>query len=323
MTSLLYFSVEGVACAIPNENTLFVVQMIALTQPAVPERGVAGNANIEGTILPVYSLRRLLGIVDRPPRPSDILIITQAGPVTVALWVDEISNVMDRPAHVDTTSGGDIFGLHISSDGVVIIDDLPVFLREADPDTIRALLPPSSKEVAGDVEYPARAQAILEKRAKKMARPVITENRAAPVEVLKFRLAYQEYAFSMDHIREVVLTGKITPVPGTPKYITGICAIRGEIISLVDLREFFEIRGKGLTDLNRVIVITDGTMTFGILADFITGIGMIQKEMLKSVSPGQTQIGEKYLLGAVNDLIVLDAAQLMADPAMVINSTGN
>jgi chemotaxis signal transduction protein len=127
----------------------------------------------------------------------------------------------------------------------------------------------------------------------------------------------------MDHIREVVLTGKITPVPGTPKYITGICAIRGEIISLVDLREFFEIHGKGLTDLNRVIVITDGTITFGILADFITGIGMIQKEMLTPVSPGQTQIGEKYLLGAVNDLIVLDAAQLMADPAMVIDCTGN
>ena len=151
----------------------------------------------------------------------------------------------------------------------------------------------------------------------------MTETGAAPVEVLKFRLAYQEYAFSMDHIREVVLTGEITPVPGTPKYITGICAIRGEIVSLVDLREFFEIRGKGLTDLNRVIVITDGTITFGILADFITGIGMIKKEMLAPVRPGQTQIGEKYLLGAVNDLIVLDVARLMADPAMVINSTGN
>jgi len=323
MASLLYFSVEGIACAIPNTDTLFVVQMIALTQPALPESGVAGKADIEGTILPVYSLRQLLGFVDRPPRPSDILIITQAGPATVALWADETSVVMDLPAHTDTESRSDIPGLHISSDGVVIIDDLPVFLREADPDTIHAALPSPCKAVVADVEDPARARVILEKRAKKMARPVMTETGAAPVEVLKFRLAYQEYAFSMDHIREVVLTGEITPVPGTPKYITGICAIRGEIVSLVDLREFFEIRGKGLTDLNRVIVITGGTITFGILADFITGIGMIQKEMLTPVSLGQTQIGEKYLLGAVNDLIVLDAAQLMADPAMVINSTGN
>ena len=128
MTSLLHFSVEGIACAIPNVDTQFVVQMIALTQPAVSERGVAGKANIEGTILPVYSLRQLLGFVDRPPRPSDILIITQAGPATVALWVDETSDVTDRPALADTKSCGDIPGLHISSDGVVIIDNLPVFL---------------------------------------------------------------------------------------------------------------------------------------------------------------------------------------------------
>ena len=154
-----------------------------------------------------------------------------------------------------------------------------------------------------------------------MARPVKAKNKVMPVEVLKFRLTNQEYAISMDYIREVILTGEITPVPGTPLYITGICAIRGEIISLVDLREFLKIRGKGLTDLNRVIVITDGKITFGILADVITGIGMIPREMLAPVRPGQTPIAENYLLGSVEDIIVLNASELLADPAMVINDT--
>ena len=176
-------------------------------------------------------------------------------------------------------------------------------------------------EVVSEGEDPAQAHAILEKRAKKMARPGKAEKKVMPVEVLKFRLANQEYALSMDYIREVILTGEITPVPGTPNYITGICAIRGEIISLVDLREFFKIRGKGLTDLNRVIVITDGKITFGILADVITGMGMIPKEMLTPARPGQTPIAEKYLRGAVEDIIVLNAAALLADPAMVINDT--
>ncbi len=81
------------------------------------------------------------------------------------------------------------------------------FFTCADPDAIRAALPPPCKEVVAEVEDPARVQAILEKRAKKMARPVKAENEVMPVEVLKFRLAYQEYAISMDHIREVDLTG--------------------------------------------------------------------------------------------------------------------
>lgn len=322
MTSLLHFSVEGIACAIPNADIQFVVQMIALTQPATSYERIYGTANIEGMVLPVYSLRRLLGFADRPPRPSDILIIAQAGSETVALWCDETTVVIDRPALVNTPTSGTLTGLHIPEKGIVIIHDLPVFLRYADPGTIHAALPPPSKEVVTDVEYPARVRAILEKRAKILARPVKTENAAVPIDVLKFRLAYQEYAFSMDHVREVILTGDITPVPGTPDYITGICAIRGEIISLVDLREFFEIRGKGLTDLNRVIVITNGTITFGILADFITGIGTIHKEMLVPVRSGQTPIPEKYLLGAVDDLIILDAVALLLDPAMVINTPG-
>jgi purine-binding chemotaxis protein CheW len=319
MTSHLCFSVEGISCSIPNHTILFVVQMIALKEPGIPEKRVSGTVNIEGTSLPVYSLRRIFGFVDRLPLPSDILIIAEAGPETVALWADETSGVLDIPAFTNIRQ--DPAGLHISADGVVIIYDLPEFLNCTDPDAIRTALPPPSKKVVIEVGYSARVQAILEKRAKNLARPVKTENKIMPVEILKFRLAYQEYAIPMDQIREVDLTGEITPVPGTPEYITGICAIRGEIISLVDLREFFKIHGKGLTDLNRVIVITDGTITFGILADFITGTGTILREMLAPVRSGQTPIAEKYLLGAVDNLIVLNAAALLADPAMLINET--
>jgi purine-binding chemotaxis protein CheW len=321
MPSLLNFSVEGIACAIPNDYTLFVVQMIALIKPAVQGERVSGTANVEGTILPVYSLRRLFGFIDRPPRTSDILIIAQAGNETVALWADEISDVMDNPMYGNSNVCDDPAGLYISTDGVVIIRDLPLFLRCADPDAIRAVLPEPSRVVVMEIEDPVQVRAILEKRAKKMARPVKEKKKVMPVEVLKFLLANQEYALSMEHIREVILTGEITPVPGTPQYITGICAIRGEIISLVDLREFFKVRGKGLTDLNRVIVITDGKITFGILADVITGMGMLPKEMLTPARPGQTPIAEKYLLGAVEDTIVLNAAELLADPALVINDT--
>lgn len=322
MTILLHFLVEGTACAIPNEHVLFVVQMVALTQPDIPVRGVAGMVNIEGSIYPVYSLRQLFGFDDRSPSPSDVLVIAQAGQATVALWVDETLDIMDSSVHVNAESSSDLTGLHITYDEVVIIDDLPLFLLHADPEKIHALLPSPCKKIGVDIENPEQVQAILEKRARKIARPVVPEDEAVPVEILKFRLAYQEYAFSMENIREVVLTGEITPVPGTPKYIAGICAIRGEIISLVDLREFFKIREMGLTDLNRVIVITDKTTTFGILADFITGIGMIRKEMLSPVRKDQTQIGEQYILGAVNDLIVLDVVALLKDPAMVVNSTG-
>jgi purine-binding chemotaxis protein CheW len=160
---------------------------------------------------------------------------------------------------------------------------------------------------------------ILLERAKKIAVPEAGTTEAGIVEVLRFQLAYQEYAIGMRYVREVILTGEITPVPGAPPFISGICAARGQIISLVDLRVLFSLPEKGLTDLNRVIVITDGQITFGILSDTITGIGTIPSSLILMPDSGVTPPGKKYLKGyAGSSLIVLDAAAILADPALIV-----
>lgn len=160
---------------------------------------------------------------------------------------------------------------------------------------------------------------VLEERAKKIAVPEAGALEAGIVEVLRFQLAYQEYALEMRFVREVILTGEITPVPGAPPFISGICAARGQIISLVDLRVLLSLPEKGLTDLNRVIVITDGHITFGILADNITGIGTIPSYIILMPETGMTPSWKKYLKGYVrNSLIMLDAAAILADPDLIV-----
>lgn len=163
---------------------------------------------------------------------------------------------------------------------------------------------------------------ILEERAKKIAAPETGPLETGIVEVLRFQLAYQEYAIEMRYVKEVILTGEITPVPGAPPFISGICAVRGRIISLVDLRALFSLPEKGLTDLNRVIVITDGRLTFGILADNISGLGSIPSHLIITPDPGNVISWRRYLKGYVSDsLIMLDAAALLADPALVVEDT--
>jgi purine-binding chemotaxis protein CheW len=160
---------------------------------------------------------------------------------------------------------------------------------------------------------------ILSERAKKIAVPESGVAETGIVEVLRFQLAYQEFALEMRYVREVILTGEITPVPGAPAFISGICAARGQIISLVDLRVLFSLAEKGLTDLNRVIVMTDGHITFGILADNITGIGTIPSPLILKLDPSMTLSWKQYLKGyAGKSLPVLDAAAILADPSLIV-----
>lgn len=107
------------------------------------------------------------------------------------------------------------------------------------------------------------------------------------------------------------------------KHIAGICSVRGEIISLVDLRALFSIPERGLTDLNRVIVLTDNSLTFGILADQITGIGTVNTDELYLPDGDYSQDLYKYLQGIKGSLFVLNAEALLTDPRMVIDDTEN
>ena len=301
--------------------------MVRITPQSDGGCGIVGVINLHGRTVPVYQIRTLLGFPDRKPRLSDVLIITKSGTACVALWVDETSGISpytDLTFKDASTPQGQpvVQGVTITAEGLFIIRDLADFLTHPNPEQIRALL--NSRHIfphedTGNREE-ERVITLLAERAQKLSQPAARSPGIVRMEVLKFRLAYQEYAIGMKYVREVVLTGGITPVPGTPEYISGICAVRGEIISLVDLRALFSISGRGLTDLNRVIVVTDGTMTFGILADYITGIATIPASMpdAAAVPPHGT---DPYYLGVVEGIVVLDGARLLSDPCMLIDET--
>jgi purine-binding chemotaxis protein CheW len=324
----LQFSVEGVSCAITVGKTVFVERMVRIAPQPDGEYGIAGVINLHGRTVPVYPIRTFLGFPDRKPRLSDVLIVTKTGSDCVALWVDETSGISpDATLPVEDISvrAGEptVQGLTITAEGLVIISDLAGFLKNRNREQIRAALSTMRviPRVENENEITGRIETTLTERAQKLAQPAARLKGIVRIEVLKFRLAYQEYAIEMKFIREVVLTGAITPVPGTPEYISGICAIRGEIISLVDLRALFSISGRGLTDLNRVIVVTDGTMTFGILADYITGIATIPAILPAEPIPVPSSGEVPYQLGVVDGIVVLGGAALLADPRMLIDET--
>jgi purine-binding chemotaxis protein CheW len=302
--------------------------MVRISEQTGGGVGMAGVIDLHGRMVPVYQIRTLLGFPDRKPCLSDVLIVTKAESSCVALWVDATSGISPYTTLIleDSSTPAEkpvVQGVTITSEGLVIIHDLADFLRNPNPEQIRAAIHIRKVipcEETGD-ETVGRVTSILAERAQKLSQPAARSRGIERIEVLKFRLAYQEYAIGMKYIREVVLTGGITPVPGTPEYISGICAIRGEIISLVDLRALFSISGRGLTDLNRVIVVTNGIMTFGILADYITGIDTIPANLPSAPIPVPPSGAVPYHLGMVEGIVVLDGAALLADPRMLIDET--
>jgi len=162
---------------------------------------------------------------------------------------------------------------------------------------------------------------ILRNRARALARPPA----AAPasgtmLELLEFSLAQERYAVENRYVREVCPFKELTPLPCTPPFLLGIVNVRGRILPVLDLKKFFDLPEKGLTDLHRIILVRGNDLELGLLADAITGVRSVFPESLQPSLPTLTGIRGDYLKGVTAErLVVLDLARILADPKIVVH----
>lgn len=168
----------------------------------------------------------------------------------------------------------------------------------------------------------AGSRRVLAARAQALARVPQTDSAAGDgtLEVVEFLLAHERYAVEATYVREVLPLGELTPMPCTPPFVLGIVNVRGRILSVIDLKRFFDLPEKGLTNLNRVILIGDGDMEFCILADEVLGTARIAGDRVQSALPTLTGIRAQYLKGiADGPVVLLDAARVLSDPGIVVD----
>jgi purine-binding chemotaxis protein CheW len=162
---------------------------------------------------------------------------------------------------------------------------------------------------------------ILKNRAIAMAQVPVRKNKeSATIEVVTFSLVTEIYGVESVFVKEVYTMTDFTPLPGVLSYIFGIINVRGQIIPVIDLKKFFNLPEKGLGELNKAIILSNGQMEFGILADVVIGTRSIELEDIQAVPPTVTGIGEEYLKGVTTEnLIILNGESLLTDKSIVIN----
>ena len=173
----------------------------------------------------------------------------------------------------------------------------------------------------GATPTPGAQQKILRARARALAREPEWEGvTRGGLEVVEFLLAYETYGIEPRYVREVYPLKELTPLPCTPPFVCGIINVRGQILSVIDLKKFFDLPEKGLTDLNKVIVVHDGPMVFGILADAILGMRAIPLDSIHPSLPTLTGIRAAHLKGVTGErMVILDAAKLLGDHTLIVS----
>lgn len=174
--------------------------------------------------------------------------------------------------------------------------------------------------IRGFSPSPEDRKRILRARADLLARQPGKEQAGDTLEVVEFMLANERYGIESGYVREVCPLKDYTPLPCTPPFVLGLVNVRGQIISVIDIKKFFELPEKAITDFNKVIIIHDYTMQFGILADSILGVQEIAVRDIQPPLPTLTGIREEYLRGVTGErTVILDAGKLLADKKIIVH----
>jgi purine-binding chemotaxis protein CheW len=108
------------------------------------------------------------------------------------------------------------------------------------------------------------------KNREKQERSFYTEERR--MQIVVFLLDGRYFAFAGETIREIVPVSQITYVPGTPACLPGVIHLRGNIESVLDMRQILSLPIASITDQSRIMLGQVGELRSGVLVDSVEDV---------------------------------------------------
>lgn len=134
--------------------------------------------------------------------------------------------------------------------------------------------------------------------------------------MVTFSLGGKDYGIDIMQVKEIAKFSQFTYVPNSPPFVRGVYNLRGEIISIVDLRRLFNLavpqRKEGIPE-NGLILRLESNL-IGVVVDDIDKVVGISSETIQPPHPIFGDINIKYISGVVeNDgrlYIILDVERI-------------
>ncbi len=138
---------------------------------------------------------------------------------------------------------------------------------------------------------------VLRERAARLAQIEEVEEHADHLKLLVLLLDDEWYAVEVTCVREVLHGAEITRVPCTPSYVLGIISVRGEIVSVCDVKEALGLTLEPTMGKPPIVVVEVGDVVTGLAADEVADIVEIPTASLEPALTAVDRFGAEYISG--------------------------
>lgn len=114
-----------------------------------------------------------------------------------------------------------------------------------------------------------------------LSRVSMQNEEARVFELLAFVCADELYAVELSSVHEIVIPPPITMVPRSPAAVLGVCSVRGELVTIVDLRRILALPKSAERTRARVLLARVGASEL---------VGLLVDEVRQVVRLRETQV---------------------------------
>ena len=151
-------------------------------------------------------------------------------------------------------------------------------------------------------------------------RPDEKKERADKIDfkMVTFSLAGKEYGIDIMNVKEIARAGRFTYVPNAAPFVRGVYNLRGDIISIIDLRIMFHLPAerKDENALESLLILRIDEHVFGVIVDNIDKVVGVASSSIQPPHPIFGDINVKYIKGIIENqgklYIILNVEKLSA-----------
>lgn len=131
---ILVFKIEDQRYGLYLTKVDRVIRAVEMTQLPKAPGIVTGVINVKGRICPVFDIRKRFRLSSKEIDINDCIVLSRTSKRNVALWVDEVENVIEIPEEKIIAAEKIIPGLDYvegvakMDDGMILIHNLDTFL---------------------------------------------------------------------------------------------------------------------------------------------------------------------------------------------------
>ena len=132
---------------------------------------------------------------------------------------------------------------------------------------------------------------------------------------LEFSLGDEDYAIPLLMVKEVISIPETTPIPKAPKHFIGLMNLRGQVISIVDLRNKLTIKPREATADSAVIIVDFQGINIGVIVDSINRVLAFRVSEIQEMPELNSQVRSDYIQGVYKKddglTVLLDLARCL------------